>query len=126
MSQTISFLLNHQKQLAQQNEQILDLLKNKNSLENKVKEHIEISIEESKEKIDRQKNLILYNIPEGDSELESTNSENDSTKVKEVLNFVCSDIKTQNLKKKTSMSRLGKKKRTSSKNIRHLSQDPLE
>ena len=83
-------------------------------MENKVKEHIEISIEESKEKIDRQKNLILYNIPEDDSELESTNCENDSIKVKEVLNFVCSDIKPENLKK-TSMSRLGPKRTPSEK-----------
>ena len=76
------------KTMQQQNEIILDMLKNRNPpTEDSLKIHVEQALEGMLEKENRKNNIILYNVDESKKKGQECEKE-DEVLVKEILNFV--------------------------------------
>ena len=89
--------------LQKQNLLILNILNREEKLEEKIKTQVSEIVVDQKEKEDRAKNLMMFNIPEPDSPSE----EDDLAKVRDILDFVCPEICFPDVISKPTLHRLG-------------------
>ena len=111
--------------LKDQNKVIMDNIKRGNTQDNTVKAQVTEALGDEREKEERKKNAIMYNIPESDPKASTAVSEaEDIQKVTNVVNFVLPNIDSSFLNGKTVI-RLGKV-RTPSEAYPHPKPRPIK
>ena len=101
----IHLLRDQNRTLQQQNEMILKLVDSDKTRDQRIKAQIEEILDDHKEREEIQNNILIFNVPEADSDDEV---KEDTQKMEEILNIIEPNINTVTIKEK--MSRMGKRR----------------
>ena len=105
MNDMIHLLRDQNRTLQQQNEMILKLVDSDKTRDQRIKAQIEEILDDHKEREEIQNNILIFNVPEADSDDED---KEDNQKIEEILNIIEPNINTVTIKEK--MSRMGKRR----------------
>ena len=100
-----SVIITMQKQI----QMVIEMLTNEGRLEKKIKLQVSEILENQSEKEEKKNNLVMFNIPETDTDDEEKSAEEDLKKVKSVLHFVNPEVEVTSLVK-AQVIRCGKKR----------------
>ena len=105
------------KTLQSQNEVILQLLRNENKLEDRIKQQVSESLDDRKEKEDRKCNLIIFNVEESSDTSLAEQKKHDKHEVGKILDFISPGTEVDSVCEQ-DIVRLGPRKKSQSEDSR--------
>ena len=104
------------KVVMQQNNLILQLLQNENRLEDRIKAHVTEALDAQKQKTERKDNLIIFNVPECDSESKQAIIDHDCSELDAILKVVDPEYDYNQSIARNGVMRLGTMRKASTSN----------